>query len=229
VKTPNLIHLKNVTREYPIGDGKVAALRDITLEIPPGVITLITGPSGSGKSTLLNIIGSIDLPDTGEVIVNGNHIELLNRDQRADYRNINCGFIFQNFNLIPVLSAVENVTLPQQICGTNTAHNKEYAMTLLNEVGLGDFSDFPVNRLSGGQMQRVAIARSLINHPNIILADEPTANLDHKTALDILELLKKMIILTPKTSIIIATHDMSLLEYADLHFEIVDGQLLQNQ
>ena len=228
MKDPNLIHLKNVTREYPIGEGKVAALRNVTLEIPPGVIALVTGPSGSGKSTLLNIIGSIDLPDTGEVIVNGNHIERLSRNQRADYRNNNCGFIFQNFNLIQVLSALENVTLPQQICGTKTPHSKEYAMTLLDQVGLADFSDFPVNRLSGGQMQRVAIARSLINQPNIILADEPTANLDHKTASDILDLLKKMITLMPKTSIVIATHNMSLLDYGHLHFEIVDGQLLSN-
>ncbi len=225
----SLIQIKDVSKTYKMGETIVAALRGISLTIHKGGIVALMGPSGSGKSTLLNLIGALDIPSTGTVIVRGTDIATLNRDQQSMFRNATTGFIFQNFNLVPVLTTLENVILPAQLGRQDLGEPvTERGKRLLDKVGLGKQMHQSVNRLSGGQMQRVAIARALMNKPPIILADEPTANLDHATADTVLTVLREMCE-SEGATVVVATHDNHVLEYCHRIVRLKDGTLLSDE
>lgn len=225
-----LIDISDLSKSYVLGSGKVNALSKVDLKFNSGGIIALMGPSGSGKSTLLNLIGGLDTPTTGKIYINGSDISEYDKDRKATFRNKTVGFVFQNFNLVPVLTTLENVLLPAQLgkLEQNSAEIEQRARDLLQKVGLQDQTDQGVNRLSGGQMQRVSIARALINHPPIVLADEPTANLDHKTSEKIMLLLKDLCT-SENTTIIIATHDPSVLDYCDRVITLKDGQLISDK
>lgn len=218
-----MIELQNISKTYPSGDGELIALRDINLTFSAGGMTALMGPSGSGKSTLLNLMGSLDVPSAGKIFIDDREITALDKDDRSCFRNEKCGFIFQSFNLIPVLTVLENVMLPAQL-GSNkiTAELRKHAENLLLSVELQEFTNQKVNRLSGGQMQRVAIARALMNKPKIVLADEPTANLDHRTA-DVVLSLMKSTCRAHDATVIIATHDTSVLTHCGRTISMTDG------
>lgn len=224
-----LIHFDRVTKLFDLGSQRVSAIDEISLKIAPGGMVALMGPSGSGKSTLLNMLGALDQPSTGSVYIANKDIGQLSMDQRAEFRNQAVGFIFQNFNLIPVLSALENVLLPAQL-GPNTRQEDITArgLALLEQVGLSKQANQSVNRLSGGQMQRVAIARALINRPRIILADEPTANLDHATAAKVLEVLRELS-RSEGATVIIATHDHAVLRYVQRIISMIDGRITSDE
>ena len=189
----NIVQISNVSKEYMLGEQHVQALKDINLEIEERIFLAIAGPSGSGKSTLLNLIGCIDIPTTGKIFINGQDTNGKTPDELSELRLRNIGFIFQTFNLFPVLSAEENVEYPLlQIKELDFTERQRRVVKFLDIVGLSKFAHHRPNQLSGGQRQRVAIARALATHPKIILADEPTANLDHKTGEGILELMKEI-------------------------------------
>ena len=213
-----------------MGGSQFQALQDVSLSIEPGQIVALMGPSGSGKSTLLNLIGGLDLPTAGTVQVYDFHLEKLSRAQLATYRNECIGFIFQNFNLIPVLTALENVMLSAQLAINSPSLTSlvKRASELLDQVGLGPQKHQSTNKLSGGQMQRVAIARALMNHPRIILADEPTANLDHKTAANVLSLLME-IAKSNSITVVVATHDLAVLKYVQRTVRMEDGKILRDE
>lgn len=224
-----LIQIRDVGKMYMMGDTEVNALRGVTLAVPRGGIVALMGPSGSGKSTLLNLIGALDIPSTGSVVVNGTDIAKLSRDEQSRFRNVTTGFIFQNFNLVPVLTTLENVMLPAQLGSSDLGEPLVVRGTkLLEAVGLGKQINQSVNRLSGGQMQRVAIARALMNKPPIILADEPTANLDHDTADTVLTVLKELCEREGAT-VVVATHDGHVLEYCHRIVRLKDGRLLSDE
>lgn len=189
-----MIQTENIVKTYHLGKTKVEALKGVSLEIDRGEIVCIMGPSGSGKSTILNMIGCLDKPDSGEIIVGNSRITELSRDKLAEIRANKIGFIFQSFNLIPVMNIYENIEFPLHIKSEKlTAKEREFRiMKLIDEVGLREYIKHKPDELSGGQRQRVAIARALVTNPEIILADEPTANLDSKTAESILELMAKL-------------------------------------
>lgn len=189
-----MIQTENIVKTYHLGKTKVEALKGVSLEIDRGEIVCIMGPSGSGKSTILNMIGCLDKPDSGEIIVGNSRITELSRDKLAEIRANKIGFIFQSFNLIPVMNIYENIEFPLHIKSEKlTAKEREIRiMKLIDEVGLREYIKHKPDELSGGQRQRVAIARALVTNPEIILADEPTANLDSKTAESILELMAKL-------------------------------------
>ena len=189
-----MIKTENIVKTYHLGKTKVEALKGVSLEIARGEIVCIIGPSGSGKSTILNMIGCLDKPDSGEIIVGNSRITELSRDKLAEIRANKIGFIFQSFNLIPVMNIYENIEFPLHIKSEKlTAKEREIRiMKLIDEVGLREYIKHKPDELSGGQRQRVAIARALVTNPEIILADEPTANLDSKTAESILELMAKL-------------------------------------
>ena len=221
-----LVRLENVFKDYTLGEQQVKALKDISLDINNGEFLAIAGPSGSGKSTLLNLIGCIDTPSSGNIFINGQDVSGKTPDQLSDLRARTIGFIFQTFNLFPVLSAEENVEYPllqfKELSKTER-HNR--VVKFLDIVGLSNFSNHRPNQLSGGQRQRVAIARALATQPKIILADEPTANLDHKTGEGILQLMKE-INSSYKTTFIFSTHDSRVMTMADRLILIEDGQIL---
>lgn len=223
-----LIQLQYVSKLYRIGETLVTALQDISVVIPRGGMIALMGPSGSGKSTLLNLIGALDQPSSGSVIVHGQDVACLSRDEQARFRSLTIGFIFQSFNLIPVLTTLENVLLPAQlgrVSPRQLGENLEArARSLLQKVGLSEQINQSVNRLSGGQMQRVAIARALMNKPPIILADEPTANLDHATADTVLKVLRDLS-QSEKVTAIIATHDPHVIDYCHRVVRLVDGRI----
>ena len=224
-----LVRLENIFKDYTLGEQRVQALEDISLDINDGEFLAIAGPSGSGKSTLLNLIGCIDTPSSGRIFINGQDVSGKTPDQLSDLRARTIGFIFQTFNLFPVLSAEENVEYPllqfKELSKTER-HNR--VVKFLDIVGLSNFSNHRPNQLSGGQRQRVAIARALATQPKIILADEPTANLDHKTGEGILQLMKE-INSSYKTTFIFSTHDSRVMAMADRLIHIEDGQIkLQN-
>ncbi|MBR0568556.1 ABC transporter ATP-binding protein [Azoarcus sp. L1K30] len=221
-----LVRVENVSKHYRLGDQDVQALDDISLAIEPGVFLAIAGPSGSGKSTLLNIIGCIDTPSTGRVIINGHDVSGQTPDQLADVRARTLGFIFQTFNLLPVLSAEENVEYPLlQLPELGKAERKERVAHYLGMVGLTKYADHRPNQLSGGQRQRVAIARALATHSKMVLADEPTANLDSKTGASILRLMKD-INRKYGTTFVFSTHDRKVMNMADRLVRIADGQIV---
>ena len=205
-KTTPIIQTIDLHKTYMQGGRPLNALKGINLEITPGEFTAIMGPSGSGKSTLLNMIGALDRPTKGNVIINGRDLSQLNDNQVADLRNTEIGFIFQFFNLIPRMDALGNVELPMAIKGTGRRKRHDRAEKLLSLVGLGDRTDHKPSQLSGGEQQRVAIARSLANDPVLILADELTGNLDSRTGKEIMDLLRRLNTEEGKTFILI-THD----------------------
>ncbi len=224
-----LIQVSKVTKQYRMGDVEVQALRDVSFNIDKGGIVALMGPSGSGKSTLLNLIGALDIPTGGSLYVRDMELAKLNRDEQATFRNATIGFVFQNFNLIPVLTTIENVMLPAQLGRRQLGESlQERAKVLLEKVGLGKQIHQRVNRLSGGQMQRVAIARALINKPPIILADEPTANLDHDTADTVLTVLKDLCS-SEGATVVVATHDSHVLSYCHRIIRLMDGKLLSDE
>lgn len=226
IKAPkeNTVRVRNVIKRYEMGDVVVEALRGINLEIQRGEYISIMGPSGSGKSTLFNMIGGLDKPTDGRVYIDEVDIAQLDAYELAWLRCRKIGYIFQAFNLIPVMSALENVTLPMIFAGMTAEDAVEKAVDLLTMVGLGDRIQHKPLELSGGQQQRVAIARALANDPAIVLADEPTGNLDLNTGRDIINLLKRLNEENGVT-IISATHDLKMLDVSDRIFWIRDGQV----
>ena len=218
--TPSIV-LRSVTKTYRRGERRIAALQDVSFEMSQGELALLVGPSGSGKTTLLNLIGALDRPDRGEIIVGGAEITGLSRAAAALYRNGRVGFIFQSYNLLPQLTALENVLLPML---PKRRADRRRAVELLDAVGLSDRGSHRPSELSGGEQQRVAIARALANDPAIILADEPTGNLDNDNACKIAELLASACRQRGK-SLILVTHDRDMIRPADRVFAMRDGSL----
>jgi len=225
----SLIKLKGLEKIYQQGKIAVPALRGIDLEIEPGEFTTIFGPSGSGKTTLLNMIGCLDKSTAGEIIFDEYSINDLNSKELAEVRRYNLGFIFQSYNLIPVLTAFENVEFAIRLIDKHSKkERRDKVMSLLEEVGLGEMAERRPNELSGGQKQRVAVARALIKEPKLVLADEPTANLDSETSKEVLELMKKMN-KELNTTFIFSTHDPQVMDYARRLIEIKDGKITNDQ
>lgn len=223
----NIIEIKNVKKDYPLGKTIVHALRGIDLTIKEGELISIIGPSGSGKTTLLNIIGCIDSPTEGSVKIKDMEITKLNDKQITNLRLHHIGFIFQTFNLIPVLNVIENVEFPLLLMkNLSRKEIRKKAEKLIEEVGLKEYIHHKPAELSGGQRQRVAIARALVTNPDIVLADEPTANLDSVTGEQILELMKEMNRLE-KTTFVFSTHDPNVLKYAERVVKIRDGIIVK--
>jgi len=204
--------------EYP-------ALRGVNMEVDRGVFALVVGPSGSGKSTLLHIIGGLDRPTKGSVIVDNEDITKLNDEKLSEYRNRKIGFVFQLYNLVPYLTAVENVELPMAIAGIASSVRRKRALELLEAVGLRDKAFKRPTELSGGEQQRVAIARALANNPNIVLADEPTGNLDSVSGLQVVKLFRELVD-SYKITIVMVTHNLEYLRYADIAYRIRDGVIV---
>ena len=223
----NIIWLEHVFKEYALGEQRVQALKDISLNVENDAFLAIAGPSGSGKSTLLNLIGCIDTPSRGKIFIEGQDVSGQTPDELSELRARTIGFIFQTFNLFPVLSAQENVEYPLlQFRELNGTERRRRVSEYLSIVGLSKFANHRPNQLSGGQRQRVAIARALATQPKIVLADEPTANLDHKTGEGILQLMKD-INDSSKTAFIFSTHDRRVMEMANRLVRIEDGEILR--
>ncbi|HDZ54367.1 MAG TPA: ABC transporter ATP-binding protein [Candidatus Nealsonbacteria bacterium] len=222
-----LIKLENVWKIYQLGKVELTVLRGISLEIAPGSFVSILGPSGSGKSTLLNMIGVLDIPTKGKVFLAGQDISQLSEDELAQIRGKKVGFIFQQFNLLPNLSALENVMMPMLFQGVSQEKRKERAEFLLESVGLKERLEHRPSELSGGEQQRIAIARSLANDPEIVIADEPTGNLDSKTGEKVMEVLVNLHIKEGKT-IIVVTHDPNIADYSEKVISIKDGQIVSD-
>ena len=218
-----IISLDKIVKNYYIGSITVEALRSVDLEISRNEYVAIMGPSGSGKSTLMNLIGALDTPTSGEYILNGTDVSKMDDNRLAEIRNREIGFIFQTFNLLPRYTALENVTLPLVYAGIGKTDRVEKAKHTLDDVGLGDRMDHRPNELSGGQRQRVAVARALVNDPSIILADEPTGNLDSKTSIDIMKLFGE--IHERGNTIILVTHEESIARYAHRIIRLLDGEI----
>jgi putative ABC transport system ATP-binding protein len=220
-----IIRLETVSKEYPLGTHKVQALKDVSFSVDEGALLAVAGPSGSGKSTLLNLIGQIDVPTSGRVIVAGHDVSGRTPDQLAELRLHTVGFIFQSFNLFPVLTAQENVEYPLlQMQELTRQERRQRVEPLLELVGLRKYARHRPNQLSGGQRQRVAIARALVTQPKIVLADEPTANLDHKTGEGILALMRQFN-QQLHTTFVFSTHDRKVINFADHYLGIEDGQV----
>ena len=222
-----VVKIENITRVYKIGTVETQALRGVSLSIENGEFTALVGPSGSGKTTLLQMIGCLDQPTTGKVFVNGQDVTTLNRNQRADMRKGHIGFIFQFFALIPTLSAYENIEMPLLLNGHSNKERHERVMELLKAVDLVDRKDNRPDQMSGGQQQRVAIARALAPKPALILADEPTANLDSTNGEQVMEIMTR---LNKETGVtfVFATHDPRVIKYARLVVTLRDGLIAEN-
>ncbi|MFW5980209.1 MAG: ABC transporter ATP-binding protein [Bacillota bacterium] len=224
-----LLDLKGVEKIYEQGKIEVPALRGIDLKIDSGEFSTVFGPSGSGKTTLLNMIGCLDKPTTGEIYFADEELGKLSAKELADFRRYNLGFVFQSYNLIPVLTAYENVEFALRLIDGNSEKEiKEKVMKILAEVGLEGMEDRRPNELSGGQKQRVAIARALVKEPKLVLADEPTANLDSKTGQEVLEIMLKMN-KQSNTTFVFSTHDPQVMDYARRLIEIRDGQIAKDE
>lgn len=223
-ETPSVI-LHNISKTYRLDSVDVPALTDINLLIRPNRFTVVSGASGSGKTTLLNLIGCIDTPNSGEIVVAGASVQKLSDDELSDFRARNIGFIFQNFNLLPVLTAFENVEYPLIMAGVSPERRKRRVEKLLESVGLADKARNRPGQLSGGQRQRVAVARALACKPKLILADEPTANLDSATGTAIIRLMRRMQQLY-SISFIFSSHDPKVLAEADDSITIRDGRIV---
>lgn len=218
-----MIKVNNVFKFYKMGDENIAALNGIDLNIGNGEFTAIVGQSGSGKSTLMNLIGGLDKPSDGNIIVDGEDISKLGDKDLSKYRNQKVGFVFQSFNLEPSLTSLENVMMPLMFAGINEYKRKEMALHALSLVGLDKRSKHKPTELSGGERQRVSIARAIANNPSILLADEPTGNLDSKTGLSIMNLLKDL--KTKGYTVVMVTHNMEDAKKADKMVKIKDGQI----
>ncbi len=218
------LELQDVWKIYDLGKIKLEVLRGVSLQITRGDFVILLGPSGSGKSTLLNIVSCLDVPTKGKVLLEGKDVSKLSEDQLAEVRGRKIGFVFQQFNLLPHLTAAENVTMPAIFRGTSPAERRKKAKELLTSVGLENRMTHRPGELSGGERQRVAIARSLSNDPEIIVADEPTGNVDSKTGAHIMEILRKLNQEKGHT-VIVVTHDIELQSFANRVIKIRDGEL----
>lgn len=218
-----VIHLKDIKKSYYMGKQELQVLKGISLDILKNEYVALMGPSGSGKSTLMNILGCLDSPSSGTYILNGNDVSTMPDNQLAEIRNKEIGFVFQQFNLLPRLSALENVALPLVYAGVSRKVRNEMAMEVLRKVDLLDRSHHKPNELSGGQCQRVAIARALVNNPSIILADEPTGNLDTKTSYEIMDIFNK--IHHDGNTVVLVTHEEDISRYARRIIRLRDGVL----
>jgi putative ABC transport system ATP-binding protein len=219
-----IVRFHDVGKVYDDEGLRVTAVKSVTFDIPGGRFAMIVGPSGSGKTTLLNLIGCIDTPTSGRIEVCGQDIGALGERAVTDFRSRNVAFVFQGFNLLPVLTAYENVEYPLLLLGLRATERRERAMAMLESVGIADQRDHRPNQLSGGQKQRVAIARALVKRPAVVLADEPTANLDSRTGAEIIALMRQ-IQEEHATSFVFSTHDSQLMSHADDTFVIRDGAL----
>ena len=225
-----IIEIKGLKREFAVGSEIVKALKGVDVSVMKNEYLAMMGPSGSGKSTLMNLLGCLDTPTAGAYNLNGTDVSSLKDDDLAEIRNKEIGFIFQTFNLLPRLTALENVSLPLVYAGYNSEDRKLKAQDVLEKVGLGDRMDHRPNQLSGGQRQRVAVARALVNDPSIILADEPTGNLDSKTSLDIMRLFEE--IHEMGNTLIVVTHEEEVASHAHRILRLKDGLIasdLQNK
>jgi len=228
IKEGNFLILANgLVKDYEIGDFIVRAVDDISLRIKESSFIIIKGPSGAGKTTLLNLIGGLDTPNKGSIFSHGVKISNLQEESLATFRLINTGFVFQNYNLISTLTAEENIMFPMKLAGMSLKEQRERALNLLKKVGLGERREHLPFQLSAGEQQRVAIARALANDPPVIIADEPTANLDKKTSLFIRDLFNDM--KQERKTIIIATHDDYLIELADRVINFEEGKIINEQ
>ena len=216
-----IIETNDLTKTYVMGKEEVHALRGVTIDIVKGDYVAFMGPSGSGKSTLMNIIGALDSPTTGTYTLNGKAVNKMDDNELAEIRNKEIGFVFQTFNLLPRSTALDNVALPLVYAGIRQAERNKRAMSVLESVGLGNRASHKPNELSGGQRQRVAIARALVNHPSIILADEPTGNLDSKTSYEIMGLLEDLY--KEGNTIIMVTHEEDIAKFAKRIIRLKDG------
>ncbi|MBL7902388.1 MAG: ABC transporter ATP-binding protein [Bacteroidia bacterium] len=222
-----MISLKNIRRSYQIGEETIHALSDLSLSIAKNEYVALMGPSGSGKSTLMNIIGCLDTPSSGEYVLNGQSVANMSDNELAAVRNKEIGFVFQTFNLLPRASTLENVALPLVYAGFSKADRDKRAMEVLESVGLGNRVKHKPNELSGGQRQRVAVARALVNHPSIILADEPTGNLDSKTSVEIMGLFEEIHKLG--NTVVLVTHEEDIALHAHRIVRLKDGKVESDQ
>jgi putative ABC transport system ATP-binding protein len=223
-----MVAVHGVGRRHGSGPGAVTALRDVTFSVPAGQLVAVVGPSGSGKTTLLNVIGGLDRPDTGRVVVAGREVTALAETDLAQLRRDVIGFVFQTFGLLPVLSAAENVGLPLRLRKAPAAQRDDRARLLLDLVGLGAHAAHRPHELSGGQQQRVAIARALANRPQLLVADEPTGQLDQQTGRAVMVLLRAVIRAERMTGIV-ATHDPAIMELADRTIRLRDGEVVADE
>lgn len=223
MSSQNIIHLDAIHKSYYMGKQAINVLKGISLDINKNEYVALMGPSGSGKSTLMNILGCLDSPTSGTYILNGNDVSKMEDDALAEVRNKEIGFVFQQFNLLPRMTALENVALPLVYAGMKKKQRNEQAMEVVKRVGLEDRSHHKPNELSGGQCQRVAIARALVNNPSIILADEPTGNLDSKTSIEIMEILNK--IHESGNTVMLVTHEEDISRYAHRVIRLRDGMI----
>ena len=224
-----VISVRDLVKTYDVGEVKVHALRGVTLEIERGEFVAATGPSGSGKSTLMHILGCLDHPTSGQYLLDGRDVAKLSRNELADVRNKKIGFVFQGFNLLSRTSALDNVELPLLYGGgMKTAERHKRALEVLNLVGLGNRTDHHPNQLSGGQQQRVAIARALINNPSILLADEPTGNLDTRTSIEVMGIFQRLN-QGHGITVVLITHEMDIAEYGTRTVTFRDGQVIADK
>jgi putative ABC transport system ATP-binding protein len=223
-----VVSFKDVRKVYNDDGLEVTAIKSVTFDIPSRRFAMIVGPSGSGKTTLLNLIGCIDVPTSGQLEVCGQDVGRLSDNAMTDFRSRNIAFVFQSFNLLPVLTAYENVEYPLLLLGIPAPERRKQTMAMLESVGLVDQRDHRPNQLSGGQKQRVAIARALVKKPALILADEPTANLDSRTGAEIIALMHK-VQEEHSASFVFSTHDPQLISHADETFVIRDGELAEHR
>lgn len=222
-----VVHIEGLHKSYKTPAGLFPALKDVNLKIDAGEFVAIMGPSGSGKSTFMNILGCLDKPSSGEYLLNNRSIAELDKDELALLRNRTIGFVFQGFNLLPRMSLLENVGLPLIYCGLEREVRQQRARELLGKVGLAGYEDSTPNKISGGQQQRVAIARALINHPRLILADEPTGNLDSRTGEEIMTLFDELN--RDGITIILVTHEEDIARHAKRQIQFFDGGVISDE
>jgi len=222
-----VIKIRNIVRNFPLGQEVVKVLKGIDLDIERGEYVALMGPSGSGKSTLMNLLGCLDTPTSGSYELNEKDVSNMSQDELAEIRNKEIGFVFQTFNLLPRTTALDNVALPMVYAGASKEERKTRAEQVLTDVGLADRMDHKPSQLSGGQRQRVAVGRALVNHPSIILADEPTGNLDSKTSVEIMALFND--IHQKGNTVIIVTHEEDIAKYAHRVIRLVDGMVSSDE
>jgi putative ABC transport system ATP-binding protein len=227
---PAVIAIKNLVKTYVVGEHEVKALRGVSIEVQRGEFLSVTGPSGSGKSTFMHIVGCLDRPTSGQYLLDGQDVSRMSKDALAAVRNKKIGFVFQGFNLLARTSALDNVELPLLYGGSTlkTAERHKRAHEMLQAVGLGDRSDHHPNQLSGGQQQRVAIARSLINNPSILLADEPTGNLDTRTSIEVMGLFQRLN-MERGITVLLITHEVDIAEYGTRIVTFRDGHVVADR
>ena len=218
-----IIHLDHIQKSYFMGSQAIPVLKGISLDIFKNEYVALMGPSGSGKSTLMNILGCLDTPTGGTYVLNGKDVSKMTDDELADVRNVEIGFVFQQFNLLPRLTAIENVALPLVYAGVNRKERTERAVEALRKVGLADRGHHKSNEMSGGQIQRVAIARAIVNNPSLLLADEPTGNLDSKTSVEVMEIFGA--IQAAGNTVVLVTHEEDIAKYAKRVIRLRDGHV----